>query len=98
MLAGEISRSQNNIPHALQQYEKVMRPYVEKAQRLIVGAPQIANPQTDWGVWAFNKATGIASSALMKGLGSMAGNFLPAFGGTNYPLPEYESVFTGKQL
>lgn len=98
MLAGELSRSQNDIPHALQQYETIMRPYIQKAQRLIVGVPQIANPQTEWGVWAFNKATGIASSTLMKGLGSIAGKFLPAFGRTDYPLPDYEMAFTGKQL
>ena len=91
VLAGELSRSQSDIPNALEQYEKVLRPYVEKAQRLIPGAPQIANPQTEWGVWTFNKLTGIASSAIMKQFGGLVGRFLPAFGGTaNFPFPDYE--------
>ncbi|KAL1645919.1 hypothetical protein SLS61_008030 [Didymella pomorum] len=95
VLAGEVSRSQDDIPNALEQYEKVLRPYVEKAQRLIPGAPQIANPQTEWGVWTFNKLTGIASSAIMKHLGGLVGNFLPAFGGTaNFPFPDYEVTST----
>lgn len=95
VLAGEVSRSQDDIPNALEQYEKVLRPYVEKAQRLIPGAPQIANPQTEWGVWTFNKLTGIASSAIMKHLGGLVGNFLPAFGGTaNFPFPDYEVTTT----
>ncbi|KAF9694037.1 hypothetical protein EKO04_008019 [Ascochyta lentis] len=91
VLAGEVSRSQDDIPLALKQYEKTLRPYVEKAQKLVPGAPQIVNPQTEWGVWIFNKTTGIASSTLMKGLGGVVGRFFPAFGGTDYPLPEYET-------
>jgi 2-polyprenyl-6-methoxyphenol hydroxylase-like FAD-dependent oxidoreductase len=95
VLAGEISRGQNDIPKALEQYEKVLRPYVEKAQRLIPGAPQIANPQTEWGVWTFNKLTGVASSAIMKRFGGLVGRFLPAFGGTaDFPFPEYEVTAT----
>lgn len=94
VLAGEVSRSQHDIPNALRQYEKTLRPYIKKAQTLFPGAPQIANPQSEWGVWAFNKATGIASSAPVKAvggiLGSLVGKFLPTFGGTDYPLPDYE--------
>lgn len=82
VLAGELSRSQSDIPHALEQYETVLRPYVEKAQKLIPGAPQVANPQREWGVWTFNKITGIASSAVVKRFGGLVGRFLPAFGGT----------------
>jgi 2-polyprenyl-6-methoxyphenol hydroxylase-like FAD-dependent oxidoreductase len=91
VLAGELSRSPTDIPHALQQYEKTLRPYVDKAQRLVPGAPQIANPQTEWGIWTLNKVTGIASSAVMKGVGGIVGRFLPAFGGTGWPLPDYEA-------
>ncbi|UPX20688.1 uncharacterized protein EKO05_0010913 [Ascochyta rabiei] len=94
VLAGEVSRSQDNIPYALKQYEKTLRPYVEKAQRLIPGAPQIINPQTEWGVWALNKTTSIASSSLMKSFGGIIGRFLPAFGGTDYLLPDYEGSST----
>ncbi|KAF1922519.1 FAD/NAD(P)-binding domain-containing protein [Didymella exigua CBS 183.55] len=95
VLAGEVSRSQHDIPNALEQYEKTLRPYVEKAQRLFPGAPQVANPQTEWGVWTFNKLTGIASSAIMKQVGGMIGRYLPAYGGTaNSPFPDYEVAAT----
>ncbi|KAF3042540.1 hypothetical protein E8E11_004326 [Didymella keratinophila] len=95
VLAGEVSRSQHDIPNALKQYERVLRPYVEKAQRLFPGAPQVANPQTDWGVWTFNKLTGIASSAIMKQFGGLVGKLLPAFGGTaNFPFPDYQVAAT----
>lgn len=95
VLAGELSRSQDDIPRALEQYEKVLRPYVEKAQRLPPGAPQVANPQTEWGVWVFNKLTGVASSTITKGLGGLVGRLLPAFGGTDYSFPNYESQHSG---
>ncbi|KAF2621364.1 hypothetical protein BU25DRAFT_443810 [Macroventuria anomochaeta] len=67
-----------------------------KAQRLIPGASQVANPQTEWGVWIFNKITGVASSAIVKGLGGVVGRFLTAFGGTaDFPFPEYVVSTTG---
>lgn len=92
-----MSRSQHDIPNALEQYEKVLRPYVEKAQRLIPGAPQIANPQTQWGICTFNKLTGIASSAIMKQFGGVVGRFLPAFGGTaDFSFPKYEVTANSK--
>ena len=39
VLAGEISRQPNNIPAALESYERVLRPYVEKIQKLPPGIP-----------------------------------------------------------
>jgi hypothetical protein len=66
-----------------------MRPYVKSVQRLIPGAPQCANPQTDWGLWAFNKVTGFLSNPIVEMWISFAGKFLPAFGGTGWPLPDY---------
>lgn len=102
VLAGEVSRSQDDIPNALKQYEKILRPYVEKAQRLLPGAPQIVTPQTEWGVWALNKTTGIASSGPVKAvgglIGSVVGKLLPTFGGTGYPLPDYEASVEHKEL
>jgi hypothetical protein len=35
VLAGEISGNWSGIPHAVEQYEKVLRPFITKAQRLI---------------------------------------------------------------
>ena len=46
VLAGEISRQPNNIPAALESYERVLRPYVESIQKLPPGIPWIVNPQS----------------------------------------------------
>lgn len=90
MLAGEISRSPTNIPFALAQYEKVTRTYVSKAQKTFPGAPQIANPQTAWGVRFFNAVTGVMAHPYAKMAGSMLGKWLPAFGPTTvWDVPEY---------
>ncbi|KAF2125185.1 FAD/NAD(P)-binding domain-containing protein [Dothidotthia symphoricarpi CBS 119687] len=89
VLAGELSKSPEDIPRALKQYEEIVRPYVDKVQRLVPGAPQVANPQTAWGVWAFNTAAGVASLPIVKRFGGLLGSLLPAFGGTNWPLPDY---------
>jgi 2-polyprenyl-6-methoxyphenol hydroxylase-like FAD-dependent oxidoreductase len=56
-IAGELSKieSASQVPDALQKYEDLVRPYIEKTQNPLgagVGM-QIANPQTRWGVWAF---------------------------------------------
>ncbi|KAF1985501.1 FAD/NAD(P)-binding domain-containing protein [Aulographum hederae CBS 113979] len=54
VLAGELSKHaksrEGEVAQALQSYESVLRPLVEKAQKLPWGAPQIANPQTWWGI------------------------------------------------
>lgn len=39
VLAGEISRQPDNIPAALESYERLLRPYVEKIQKLPPGIP-----------------------------------------------------------
>lgn len=88
VLAGEISRSPQDITHALVQYQERVRPYIASVQRLIPGAPQIANPQTAWGVWTLNKTFGALSMYVVPIL-SFAGKFFPAFGGTGWPLPDY---------
>ena len=53
MLAGELSKiqSSNDVPQALEKYEEVFRPLYAKMEELPPGFPQIAFPQTDWGLW-----------------------------------------------
>lgn len=91
VLAGELSKSPSDIPAALQRYETVTRPFVEKVQKLIPGAPQIANPQTAWGVWTFNKTVGLISHPILRGFGGVIGKVIPAFGVINWGLPDYEN-------
>ncbi|KAF2434102.1 FAD/NAD(P)-binding domain-containing protein [Tothia fuscella] len=56
ILAGEISKiqSSNEIPAALESYEKIIRPVVKEAQQLPSVFPQLANPQTAWGLSLLN--------------------------------------------
>jgi hypothetical protein len=49
VLAGELTNSPSNIPKALENYQAVLGPYIDKTQKLFPGVPQITNPQTKWG-------------------------------------------------
>lgn len=50
VLAGEISKSRQDIPAALRAYERIVKPYVDGVQKLPPGVPWIANPQSALGV------------------------------------------------
>ncbi len=52
LLAGELSKiqSRNDVPQALEKYEEVFRPFYAKMEELPPGFPQIAFPQTAWGL------------------------------------------------
>ncbi|KAI4697279.1 uncharacterized protein J4E84_000406 [Alternaria hordeiaustralica] len=90
VLAGEISRSQDDIPTALTNYERITREYVDKAQKLIPGAPQIANPQTEWGIKVFNTVTGTLSHPFIQKFSGVIGKIIPAFGSSKiWSPPEY---------
>jgi 2-polyprenyl-6-methoxyphenol hydroxylase-like FAD-dependent oxidoreductase len=52
VLAGEVAKSPGNISAALKRYDAITRSFVDQVQKLIPGTPQIANPQTEWGVYA----------------------------------------------
>lgn len=93
VLAGEITKQPNNIPAALESYERVMRPYVESIQKLPPGIPWIVNPQSrlgirvleyvGWGVGWLSK-TGIAT------MFSKLAAYMPSIG-DKFKLPEYEA-------
>lgn len=87
ILAGEIARNPKDPKAAFASYEKVMRPFVTKAQKLIPGAPQLANPETAWGIWFMNSILGLVSwtAGLQAFLGRYAGPPVDAI-----VLPEYE--------
>jgi 2-polyprenyl-6-methoxyphenol hydroxylase-like FAD-dependent oxidoreductase len=96
VLAGELASSPNDVPHALSQYEKVLRPFINSCQQLPPGAPQIACPQTALGVGIFNTLAGIASSGLARKIGSVVSQVFPrAFTSKKWPLPEYDA-FAGR--
>ncbi|KAI0581500.1 hypothetical protein TUN199_06625 [Pyrenophora tritici-repentis] len=93
VLAGEVAKSLHDIPAALREYERVTRGFVDKAQKLVPGAPQIANPQSVWGIKVLNAVTGVLASRFVQGLSGLVGRLFPAFGSTTaWCPPDYEGV------
>jgi 2-polyprenyl-6-methoxyphenol hydroxylase-like FAD-dependent oxidoreductase len=68
LLAGEISKHQDDHQQAFDWYEKQMRPYVDKAQKLPPGAPAVLNPQTAWGITVLYGVLGLAYRSGLVGL------------------------------
>ena len=86
VLAGEISKYGPSYRKAFEGYESIMRPFVDKAQKLPPGAPAIANPETAWGISVLNGVLGFVS---WSGLPGLLGRFEgPSADG--FTLPEYE--------
>ena len=93
VLAGEISRQPNNIPAALESYERVLRPYVESVQKLPPGIPWIVNPQSALGVRILETVVwglGVLSATRLTTLFSSLAAYLP-FGFDSFKLPDYEA-------
>ncbi|KAI9715992.1 MAG: hypothetical protein M1812_005626 [Candelaria pacifica] len=98
VLAGEISRQKDNIPAALDSYERILRPYVESIQKLPPGIPWIVNPQSALGVKVletFAWSAGLISSTGIVTLVTKLVGYLPfslwPFGEEPFKLPEYEA-------
>ncbi len=95
VLAGELA---SHVHHrdAFAGYERIMRPYVEQAQKLPPGVPRIANPRTRVGLAAFRSALRIASSRPAKLLGAQL--FSPP--ADKIELPDYahlEEIAAGRR-
>ncbi len=69
VLAGELARHQDHRA-AFASYERILRPYVAKAQKLPPGAPRLAHPRTRPGIAVFNAALRLAARAQASGVGS----------------------------
>lgn len=107
ILAGNLVSHEHDLPKALEQYEKQMRPFVDSAQSLGPGLPDLATPYTEWGIWTLRRAVatvGLLMSAFrVTGLGTVLGwAFWPLslalkqvgwLGGVeSMPLPKYEKM------
>ena len=94
ILAGEISRQPNNIPAALESYERVFRPHVESIQKLLPGVPWIGYPQSKLGVRAletFVWGASLLSESRFFPVFAKVAAFLPIGGEEEFKLPEYEA-------
>lgn len=68
VLAGELA-SHTHHRDGFRAYERVMRPYVDQAQKLPPGAPRLANPRSRAGIAVFHGALFLASTAPVRALG-----------------------------
>jgi 2-polyprenyl-6-methoxyphenol hydroxylase-like FAD-dependent oxidoreductase len=69
VLASELATRAHHAS-AFAAYEGLLRPYVDKAQKLPPGAPRIANPMSDVGVHVLHAFLRFAASRPMRALGS----------------------------
>ncbi len=95
VLAGEISRSQRDPERAFDAYERRMRPFVERAQKLIPGAPALANPDTRMGIWVMNAVLGLVAWTMKVGAAVGVPRVLGRWVGPPVEamvLPEYEEM------
>jgi 2-polyprenyl-6-methoxyphenol hydroxylase-like FAD-dependent oxidoreductase len=53
-LAGALTRHYGDHTAAFAEYEEKMKPVVERAQKLVPGAPYIFAPETAWGIWVMH--------------------------------------------
>ena len=93
VLAGEISQRPDDIPAALESYERVLRPYVESIQKLPPGIPWMVNPQSWLGLRVFETVVwglGLLSTTGLIGLFSKIAAYVPT-GGKSFRLPDYEA-------
>ncbi len=90
VLAGELAAHCDHSP-ALASYERIMRPYVDKAQKLPPGTPGLANPKTRTGIAVLHTVLKLAASRPATALGSLGARFFspPA---DEIQLPTYTPV------
>lgn len=84
VLAGELGRS-TDVETALQRYEDILRPFVERAQDLPPGTPRLANPRSRAGRALFHGVLRAASSRAGRRL--TTGLFRPP--ADTFALPDY---------
>ena len=69
VLAGEIAKH-TALGDGLASYERIMRPWVNQAQKLPPGAPRIANPMSRAGVALLQAAVRVAGTRVVRGAAS----------------------------
>lgn len=88
VLAGELA-AHVDYRDAFAGYERIMRPYVEQAQKLPPGVPRIANPRSRVGVGIFRFGLRVASSPFVGKLGERS--FTPP--ADQIDLPDYAHLY-----
>jgi 2-polyprenyl-6-methoxyphenol hydroxylase-like FAD-dependent oxidoreductase len=84
VLAGEIAKHEN-YREAFASYERILRPYVQRAQQLLPGAPGLAHPKTKIGIAILHGCTRLAESIQASGIA----NKLFTSPAEKFELPDY---------
>jgi 2-polyprenyl-6-methoxyphenol hydroxylase-like FAD-dependent oxidoreductase len=84
VLAGELTRHDDH-REAFTAYELIMRPHVQKAQKLPPGTPRLANPRSRRGVRLLNAAARLAASPVASRIAGL----LPSSNTSAIDLPDY---------
>lgn len=84
VLAGELVRTPDDPAGAFGRFENVVRPYVEQAQHLPPGVPQLAHPKTAVGVHVLRLGQKVAAGPL----GKLVSGVIPSTS-DDFQLPEY---------
>jgi 2-polyprenyl-6-methoxyphenol hydroxylase-like FAD-dependent oxidoreductase len=84
VLAGELAKYAHH-RDAFASYEAIMRPYVDRAQKLPAGVPRLMYPKTDLGIRLFHGGVRLASSRLLS-------RALPSPPADKIDLPDYSKA------
>lgn len=88
VLSQQILRNSGDFETAFSEYDRILRPFVQEAQKLPPGAPDLLNPQTRWGITILRY---IMAGATKSGLISYLEKYItPA--AEKYKLAEYDFV------
>jgi 2-polyprenyl-6-methoxyphenol hydroxylase-like FAD-dependent oxidoreductase len=90
ILAGELSKNSNH-EEAFAAYEKLMRPYAEKFQKLPPGTPILAHPKSKWGALFMHTILNIVSSKFVKSIGKLFEKKNQTYMNDGMKLPDYFS-------
>lgn len=94
VLAGEITKAAASndgsaLNESLSTYEKILVPYVEKAQKLPPGMPKLAYPESASGIWFMHCILGLAT---WTGLSNLVGKLAASTTRETFQLPQYEGL------
>lgn len=93
VLAGELAASDDH-QRAFAAYERILRPYVDLAQKLPPFTPRVAQPRTRAGIVALNSALSLAAKPWVRRLGTNKRLSPPA---EQIDLPDYASGRTASE-
>lgn len=78
-----------DIDHALESFEKILRPFIAEAQKLIPGVPGIVYAEKKWGVWIRYLLFGLVSKLRIH---KLLERFSSDDIGSNWELPHYPEL------